>query len=301
MRNRFGLFCVFLLLALLSAACRAGEAVPDFDPDRALAQIQTQLAFGPRIPGTPGHAATTAWIEEELLAVGWQPVRQTFDYQGVQLTNLYATAATSSEDNLIILGAHYDTRPHADRDSIEPMAPVPGANDGASGVAVLLEIARVLPPGSLDFPLMLVFFDGEDSGGIDGWDWIVGSSYFAQNLSQPVAGVIIVDMVADQNLSLPLERNSNPDLQASIWATARASGFSAFETRPGYAMIDDHTPFLALGIPAVDIIDFDYPAWHTTEDTFEQVSADSLEQVGQTLVNWLMERNTMNIDTAPAQ
>jgi len=301
MRNQIVALLMIFLLALLVPACQTGEVAPVFDSTTAHAHIRTQLAFGPRIPGTREHAETLAWIEEELAAAGWQPIRQSFSYQDTLLTNLYASSDPSSEDGLIILGAHYDTRPHADRDPGQPFEPVPGANDGASGVAVLLELARVLPPGTLDFPLMLVFFDGEDSGGINNWDWIVGSTHFAAQLEQTPAGVIIVDMVADRTLSLPLERNSDPDLQASLWETGRRSGFPAFETRPGYAMIDDHTPFLARGIPAVDIIDFDYPAWHTTADTLDQVSAQSLEQVGQTLVNWLMERNTMIINTIPVR
>jgi len=293
MRN-YAIFTIIILFSIAAlSACQSGLGQADFDPDRAMIDVERQLAFGPRIPGSEGHDATVAWIVTSLQQAGWDVERQSFDYHGTTITNIIASTPRTSDQPVIILGAHYDTRPLADRDPAHPTLPVPGANDGASGVAVLLEIARALPPGRLDFPVQLVFFDAEDSGGIDQWDWIIGSTYFAQHFHEPCAGVIIVDMIGDRDLSLPLEQTSSPELQASIWSMAQQSGFTAFESRRGYAIIDDHTPFLQRGIPAVDIIDFDYPAWHTRADTIDQLSAESLEQVGQTLVNWLLARNDM--------
>ena len=165
--------------------------------------------------------------------------------------------------------------------------PVPGANDGASGVAVLLELARTLP---VDLPVQiwLVFFDAEDNGDIQGWDWIMGSSAFVASLEAKPDAAIIIDMIGDADLNLPIEQNSTPELVQQIWQTAKDLGYeSVFLNQPGYSMLDDHTPFLQAGIPAVDIIDFDYPYWHTTQDTPDKVSAQSLEIIGNTLTQWL--------------
>jgi glutaminyl-peptide cyclotransferase len=259
-----------------------------FDGARALALVEQQLAFGPRIPGTHGHARAGDWIVQQLDEMGWQTEVQTFDVQGLVGRNLIARAPGSGP--AILLGAHYDTRARADRDPFAPVAPVPGANDGASGVAVLLELARALPPGSLPYPLWLGFFDAEDGGGLDGRDWILGSTRFAETMEMAPAAVVIVDMVGDADLQLYLEGNSDPALAAEIWAVAARLGYSAFVPEVRHTILDDHIPFVLRGIPAVDMIDFDYPAWHTTRDTLDQVSADSLAQVGRTLEAWLHSR-----------
>ncbi len=164
---------------------------------------------------------------------------------------------------------------------------MPGANDGASGVAVLIELAHVLDRNRLSQPVWLVFFDAEDSGNIGGWDWIVGSTHYADNLAADLEAVVIVDMVGDRDLQLFVEKHSDPGLVQEIWSVADTFGYQAFVNTPKYSIIDDHLPFLRKGVPAVDIIDFDYPYWHTTRDTVDKVSADSLEQVGRTLEHWL--------------
>lgn len=258
----------------------------EFDSQQAHAFVAEQLSFGPRIPGSPGHAQVISWISAELESAGWPVELQRFSYQGVALTNIIA-AAPGGADPWIILGAHFDTRPVADRDSAEPGQPVPGANDGASGVAVLLGLAHALPAGSLPCEVWLAFFDAEDSGGISGWEWFVGSRYMAENLPGEPEAVIIVDMVGDADLQLYLERNSDPELSASIWETGAELGQESFILQPKHTIQDDHIPFLRRGIPAVDIIDFDYPYWHTTEDTLDKISARSLHQVGVTLRTWL--------------
>ena len=276
------------LLAVLYAGCASSVPTPTpFDGKRALSLVEAQLAFGPRTPGSPAHAATAAWILNELEEAGWTRETQEFEYAGLGLRNLIGRSSSGAGEDIVILGAHYDTRPHADQDPIDPRAPVPGANDGASGVAVLLELARAMPPDSLPQPVWLVFFDGEDSGRIDGWDWIVGSMHFAATLQIEPAAVIVVDMVGDAQLELYYERNSDQALSKEIWAVAQQLGYRAFVPEYRYSMIDDHTPFLRLGLPAIDIIDFDYPYWHTTQDTLDKVSAESLEQVGRTLQTWL--------------
>lgn len=251
--------------------------------------VERQLAFGPRYPGSPGHQAVGGWIESELQRQGWEPARQSFEHAGLPLANIIGRGG-GVRSRLVLLGAHYDTRPLADESGSVAPGPVPGANDGASGVAVLLELARALEPTDLECEVWLVFFDAEDSGRLPGWDWILGSSYFVANLEREPEAVVIVDMVGDRSLQLPLERNSDPALQAEIWEQAARLGYEAFESRPGHSMLDDHTPFLRRGLAAVDIIDFDYRYWHTEEDTIDKVSSSSLQAVGHTLESWLEKR-----------
>lgn len=274
--------------ACATSAIRSPDPGLNFDGSRSLSLLEAQVAFGPRIPGTEAHARTGDWIVEQLEEIGWQTEVQAFDVQGLEGRNLIGRAAGAGP--AVLLGAHYDTRARADRDPFTPGAPVPGANDGASGVAVLLELARALPPGSLPYPLWLAFFDAEDGGGLDGRDWILGSTHFAETMETPPAAVVIVDMVGDADLQLYMEANSDPALAAEIWQVAARLGYAAFVPEVRHAVLDDHIPFVLRGIPAVDIIDFDYPAWHTTRDTLDQVSADSLAQVGRTLEAWLRAR-----------
>jgi len=152
---------------------------------------------------------------------------------------------------------------------------------------VLLELARALPK-SLDKNVWLVFFDAEDNGDIPGWDWILGSRAFAESLDDKPDGVIIVDMVGDADLNLYFERSSNVDFSNEIWSTAAKLGYSQFIPAAKYLILDDHTPFLQMGVPAIDIIDFDFPYHHTSEDTLDKVSAQSLEAVGETLYAWIV-------------
>jgi Zn-dependent M28 family amino/carboxypeptidase len=157
-------------------------------------------------------------------------------------------------------------------------------------VAVLLELARVLPEDSLS--TWLVFFDAEDNGRIEGWDWILGSQAFVDELDFRPEAAIIVDMIGDADQNIYIERNSNPKLVDEIWTVASDLGYEqSFIPEPKYSMLDDHTPFLQAGIPAIDIIDFDYPYWHTTADTLDKVSANSLEAVGRTLQVWIANRS----------
>jgi hypothetical protein len=274
------------LWMMLGSACAPGGSDRVFDGQQAWLDVEYQLSLGPRHPGTPGHEAVADWIGETLEQAGWERQEQTFQYRGVALRNIIGRAGPLDAE-LIILGAHYDTRPAADRDTENPQAPVPGANDGASGVAVLLELARTIRPAELSCRVELVFFDAEDSGGLDGWDWIVGSSHFAGLLETAPAAVVVVDMVGDRDLQIFQERNSSPALTAEIWRLARNLGHQAFIPEVGKGILDDHVPFVNMGFEAIDIIDFDYAYWHTTEDTLDKVSADSLMQVGDTLQTWL--------------
>jgi glutaminyl-peptide cyclotransferase len=261
-----------------------------FDGQRAYADVQTQVAFGSRVPGTEGHAKVQEWIRSELESAGWQVEIQESQSMGHPVKNI--VAKRSDEPPQIILGAHYDTRMFADQDPdpAQHTNYVPGANDGASGVAVLLGLARSLPEDAI--PLWLVFFDTEDNGNIPGWDWILGSREFVKNNAIQPRAAIVVDMIGDADLNIYKERNSNSELTDAIWAAAKGLGYeSKFIPEYKHSMLDDHTPFLQAGIPAVDIIDFDYPYWHTVQDTPDKVSAESLQAVGETLRTWVMQQS----------
>ena len=277
-----------LAVLLVAGGCSPGSSLREmsFDGKQALARVEEQLAMGPRYPGSAGHDAIQQWLAQGLSSLGWQTESQSFPYRGATLTNI-AAHRDPGPGPLILLGAHYDTRRLADRDPASPAEPVLGANDGASGVAVLLEMARVLGAREPTCDLRLVFFDGEDNGQIDGWDWAVGARRFAESLDREPLAVVVVGMVGDRDLSLPIERTSSPDLAAEIWAVAAAKELPAFRSDPGPAVLDDHTPFLARGWRAVDIIDLDYAAWHTVNDTYDKISAESLDQVGEALLAWL--------------
>lgn len=268
-------------------------ASASFDGQRAYADVQTQVAFGPRSPGTDGHAQIVAWMRAELESAGWQVEVQESEALGHPVQNIVAKRGDASPQ--ITLGAHYDSRMFADNDPdpANRTQPVPAANDGASGVAVLLELARTLPKDSV--PTWLVFFDAEDNGRIEGWDWILGSREFVKNNVLQPRAVVVIDMIGDADLNIYKERNSNAGLTDEIWGVANSLGYEKqFIAEYKYSMEDDHTPFLEAGIPAVDIIDFDYPYWHTVGDTTDKVSAKSLEAVGKTLWTWITQQSQQN-------
>lgn len=279
---------LFVIGVLLWQGSRFTPPSGTFDGERAYQHVLRQVAFGPRIPGTEAHAQTIAYLQAELKRAGWQSEVLTDEIRGQTVRNLRAWQTAA--EPVVLLGAHYDTRMYADNDP-NPQnhsLPVPGGNDGASGVAVLLELARVLPRDSVT--VELVFFDAEDNGRIAGWDWILGSSAYAERMTVRPQAVVIVDMVGDADLNLYMERNSDPQITRQIWNTARRLGYEQFFL-PEYRhrVLDDHIPFLAKGLRAVDIIDLDYPYWHTVADTPDKVSPHSLEVVGNTLLAWLAE------------
>ena len=258
-----------------------------FDGQRAYTDVQTQVAFGARIPGSEGHAKVQEWMRAELESAGWQVEIQESEAMGHPIENIVAKRGDGSPQ--IILGAHYDSRIFADNDPdpANHSLPVPAANDGASGVAVLLELARVVPDDTV--PVWLVFFDAEDNGRIEGWDWILGSREFVKNNPVQPNAVVIVDMIGDADLNIYMEQNSNKELNDEIWGVAGMLGYeNVFIPEYKHSMTDDHTPFLQAGIPAIDIIDFDYPYWHTMQDTPDKVSAESLQAVGDTLQTWVL-------------
>jgi glutaminyl-peptide cyclotransferase len=260
-----------------------------FDGNQAYADVHTQVDFGPRTPGSEGHAKVREWMLAELESAGWLVEVQESSLLGHPIYNLIAKR--NDDPPQIILGAHYDTRFLADHDPdpSKQTEPVPGANDGASGVAVLLELARSLPQDTV--PTWLVFFDTEDQGKFEGWDWILGSRAFVDEMQVKPQAVVIVDMIGDADLNIHFEKNSNIEIRTEIWDTAAQLGHGdVFIAEEKFSMLDDHTPFLQAGIPAVDLIDFDYPYWHTTQDTPDKVSAESLDAVGETLWHWIIDQ-----------
>lgn len=262
-----------------------------FDGERALADVFYQDGLGPRVPYTPAHAEFVTWAQEQLADAGWTTNKQHFVASGLEGDNITARRLKDAGKPVILVGAHYDSRSRADRDP-DPdkrAEPVPGANDGASGVAVLLELARVLPE-DLNVDVWLVLFDLEDQGSIGDWDWSMGAQAYVEALKFTPLAMVLVDMVGDPDLNIYREMNSTKQLKDEIWDVAASLGHTEFINQEKHAITDDHIPFLNFGIPAVDIIDIDYTYWHTTQDTADKVSADSLQIVGEVVMAWLMSK-----------
>jgi len=261
-----------------------------FDGDRAYEHVLAQCELGPRPVGSEAGTKTAQYIMADLTKLGWAVQTQEFAFRGVVGSNIIATQGRGP---VVILGAHYDTRSQANRDPLEPTSPVLGANDGASGVAVLLELARVLDITKAGLEVWLAFFDAEDQGGINGWPFSVGASFMAQHLTVVPQAVVVVDMVGDQEQEFFWEGQSNQELVRDLWAVAADLGYGDyFVPELRHTLMDDHVPFLQRGFAAADVIDFDYPYWHTTEDTADKVSPDSLKRVGRVLQEWLEEYAT---------
>ena len=272
------------VLVLFLIACGRAETLV-FDGEAAYAHVQAQCDLGFRPSGSQAGWATGDYIIAYLEKQGWAVETEEFTYRDTPVRNVIGRAG---EGPVVILGAHYDTRRSADQE--DGSVPVLGANDGASGVAVFLELARTLDRDALQNQVWLAFFDAEDNGHLDGWKWCVGSSYMAAHLEVTPEAVVVADMVGDADQQLFLERNSDATVQARLWEIAATLGYGdTFVPEYRWAMYDDHIPFAQRGIPAVDIIDFDYPYWHTAQDTPDKVSAASLERVGRVLEMWLEE------------
>lgn len=285
------LACV--IAATVLACASRGPAESQFNGEVALSYIETQLSFGPRVPNTEGHRRTGDWIQEHLAGTADTVEVQEFTHVSVdgdtlRLRNFIGRFRPEVSERILFL-AHWDTRPMSDRAQNlgQRDLPVPGANDGASGVAILLGVAdelALLPP---NFGVDLLFVDGEDFGDFnENKDVLLGSRYFAANLPegyQPLFGVLF-DMVGDADLRIPKEWNSQnraPEVVERVWRRADELGYGRiFRSEVGGGVTDDHLPLLDAGIRTINVIDFTYPPHHTPEDTFDKVSAESLEIVG---------------------
>jgi glutaminyl-peptide cyclotransferase len=262
-----------------------------FDTQRAYQDVLYQTSLGPRTPGSEAQEKAIDYFRSELQTANWQVEVQTVEVNGHVIKNVIARR--SDVPPQIILAAHYDSRLMADNDPDlnKQQEPVPGANDGASGTAVLLELGRVIPSNSV--PIWLIFFDAEDQGRIPGWEeWAIGARAFVETFTLKPRAVVVVDMVGDYNLNIYQEKQSDPRLVREIWDVATALGYGQyFLPDKKYTIMDDHVPFLEAGIPAVDIIDIEYRYWHTSYDTADKVSPQSLEIVGRTILFWLAQQN----------
>ncbi len=298
-------FAAALLAALLAAGC-TDRPVPRFDEARAFENLKAQVAFGPRNPGSEGHERCRAWMVEQLTAAGGRVTEQAFDDtvygRAYRLTNVRARFGPD-RGPWVVLGAHWDTRAMADMDPdpAKRAQPIPGANDGASGVAVLLEIARVMGETPPPIGVEVVFFDGEDMGeGGDIEGFCRGSRHYVRQLVHPRPILALVaDLVGDKDLELHYEQNSfnaAPNIVERLWSGAAKVNAPAFIKGVRHNVYDDHAPFLEAGIPAVNVIDFDYPAWHTAGDDLTQVAPGSLGQVGRTFL-WYLYANDWGVES----
>ncbi len=269
-----------------------------FDGQRAMHHIAEQLVQGSREPANiKAKQHTLNYIQQVLSPLSHSIRSQTFNAYGLHGTNLWASIkgqSKSRDKRRIMLGAHWDSRPQADRDA-DPLLrnhPVIGANDGGSGVAVLLEMARVLAAQPPSITVDLVFFDLEDMGDIDNRPYSIGASQFiVRNPDYRPSAGIIVDMVCDKNLRIPRERHSQtraPEVMDRLWQIARQQRASGFIDRTGSFINDDHVPFLDAGLKVVDLIQYPFPDyWHSTGDSIDKCSAQSLQQVGNVLSEFI--------------
>jgi len=282
----------------LGVACRgpASAAAQRFDAEQAMRWLEFQVAAGPRAPGLPGHRAIAAWLEQQLRARADTVEVQAFTHVTVsgdtlRLENVMARFRPA-DPNRVLYVTHWDTRPIADSDPdpAKRTLPIPGANDGASGTAMLLEVADALkkdPPG---VGVDLLFVDGEDYGSFTTdslRDVLIGSHYFATHLPagyRPLYAVLW-DMVGDRDQQFLQEGYSlqgAPEVVERVWSAAQSLHLESV-FRPGSwgPITDDHVPLLEAGIRAIDVIDIDYAAHHTMQDTIDKVSAQSLGNAGR--------------------
>jgi len=305
--------CGTLLLCLCILSCGNGKQqpparptreaqnvqVPEFDGKLAFEQLTRQTSFGPRVPGTSAHDECLKYLQTTLQNYGATVTLQPFDHTGysgelLKMTNVVASFNSVAATRILLI-AHWDSRPQADQeqDASKRSLPILGANDGASGVAILMEIARHLRnnPPATGIDMLLV--DGEDYGREGDLDnYLLGTKYFVDHLPpgfKPAFGILL-DMVGDKDLEIPKEPNSlqyAPDIVELIWSTAKSMGVYQFSDRIQRPVIDDHLPLNEAGIKTVDLIDFDYPQWHTTGDTPDKCSPESLQAVGRVLMQVL--------------
>ena len=301
---------VLLAVVALTAAARGDTAAePGFSGARAFRHLEALCGLGPRPTGSEAMDRQRELLAAHFRAAGAVVEGQAFRIADrgsggpVHVENLVVTWHPD-RDERILVGAHYDTRPFPDRDPVDPRGVFLGANDGASGVALLMELGRFMP--ALDGPVGVdfVLFDAEEYVVAPRDPYCLGSSHFARGYAaarragrgQTYRCGVVVDMVADRDLAIWQERHSVdwPDTRPiveAIWEVARRRGERAFVPRPKHVVHDDHVPLRMIGgIPTCDIIDFDFPEWHTTRDTPQACSAESLEAVGAVLLDWLREQ-----------
>ena len=283
-----------------------GAAKPPFDTDRAYNYLVKICELGPRVSGSPGMSRQQKLVAEHLAQHGAKVWMQTFDVshpltaEPVRMANLIATWHPEARER-VLLACHYDTRPLPDREPDRRQIRAGtflGANDGASGVALFMELAHHMQQLKCRYGVDFVLFDGEELVFREGDPYFLGSGHFAQNYKDEppehryVYGVV-VDMIGDRNLKIYMEKNSlryAPELTRSLFAAARRLREDAFIPQARHEVQDDHLPLNKVaGIPTCDLIDFDFPHWHTTKDVPAACSGASLGKVGRVLQAWLAD------------
>jgi hypothetical protein len=282
-----GPLAVIVLAWLLPLAAQDTRLAPVFDGAAALRHVERLVAIGPRSAGSPGAERARAYIVGELrragLSVRVEPFEAATPHGRLPMANVVANVPGRRKD-VILIGGHYDTKWFREITFV-------GANDGGSSAALLIELARRLHARPREYTYWVVWFDGEEAR--EAWtatDSLYGSRRMAAELGrtrQLPSAVLVADMIGDRNLGIRREAGSTPWMNDAIWASAARLGYAAHFLPDTLAVEDDHAPFMRLGIPAALLIDFDYPPWHTAEDTLDKVSAQSLEAVGKVLLDAL--------------
>ena len=292
------ILAVLALTVLAVLSCRERpKPAQEFVGTSAFGYIQSQVAFGPRVPGTAAHEKMGDWLDsllrqraDTLVVQSWTHV--TGSKTKLPLRNFIARFNPAADKRLLLL-AHWDSRPVSDsptsRDSSHA---VMGANDGGSGVALLLGVADVLKRTPPAIGVDLLFVDGEDYGDFTKTpnDVLIGSRYYGahQLLGGRPLYAVLFDLVADKDLQIYQEGNSlvgAPEVVELVWDSAKELGYGGyFIASPRHTLIDDHLELQKAGIRAIDVVDFDYPPWHTQYDTIDKVSAASLQVVGDVAV-----------------
>ena len=279
-----------LLTVALSAFCLLPSSLcaqSAFDGSRAYDHLRQVVSFGPRPAGSPAIERTREYIIAQLKALGIPVVQQAFDAKTpigtIHMVNLIATIPGARKERIAITG-HYDTKLFREFRFL-------GANDAGSSTAFLIEMARALKARRNANTIELIFFDGEEATLRDwgGTDHTYGSQYYVDNAKKTgtLAGLkamILVDMIGERSPRFLKEGRSTRWLTDEIWAAAQKLGYGSVFVNDITPIEDDHVPFLAAGVPSTDIIDLDYPAWHTADDTLDQTSARSLEIVGNVVL-----------------
>ena len=290
------LLFAFIISIIFAESPRAAESRiwGEFSGEKALAHVQRLVELGPRPPGSEAIKKSRDYIENQLRLSGWQVMRQAFTDETprgkVRFVNLVGHfSAQGRTTPSFFLCSHYDTKTF---DTIRFV----GANDGGSSTGLLLELARVLGQyPNLAAKVELVFFDGEEAyETFSATDGLYGSRYFARQLAdvrtgKQFRGGILFDMVGDRSLDITLPTDSPAEMARDIFASADALKSRSYFTYFDREMIDDHTPLTAIGIPTIDVIDFDFPWWHTADDTIDKISAQSLQIVGSVAAYYLSE------------
>jgi len=283
-RRQLRVFCLLPFAFCLRASAQAPAA--KFDSTRAYGYLREQVEIGPRVSGTPANAKTRQYITSTLAAIGIKTVEQPFEGKTplgpVKMVNLIATLPGTRPERIVI-GSHFDTKLFREFRFV-------GASDGASSTAALLELAHALKDRPRPFTIELLFLDGEEAvGNWTATDSTYGSRYYVQAAQKAgtlksIKAFVLLDMIGDRDLTIRRESNSTPWLTDAIWGAAKRLGHSKYFLSETTPIEDDHLPFLEAGVQSVDIIDLDYQAWHTVRDTLENVSAQSLQVVGDVVL-----------------